>query len=81
MSTPPTPQAATVPYITAAPNLTAPVEGALLRQQHPSAARLSHILHRAATDLWDVCTYDDAAHMALEASAIADRIRAACKGA
>lgn len=51
--------------------------GPLVRQPEP-AARLAHILNRAATDLWDVCTLDDAAQMYEEARAIASRILAAC---
>lgn len=51
--------------------------GPLVRQPAP-AARLAHILNRAATDLWDVCTLDDAAQMWEEARAIASRILAAC---
>ena len=53
-------------------------QGALLVSQPAPAARLSHILARAATDLWDVCTLDDAAQMWEEARAIASRILASC---
>jgi len=54
--------------------------GPLVRQPEP-AARLAHILNRAATDLWDVCTLDDAPQMWGEARAIASRILAACPSA
>jgi hypothetical protein len=94
MSTHPTPTPATVPYMTAAPDRTAPPDyarcapgkqgqdeqGPLVRQPAP-AARLANILNRAATDLWDVCTYTDAGQMWEEARAIASRILAACPGA
>ena len=53
------------------------VQGPLVRQPVP-AARLAHILHRSATDLWDVCTLTDAGDMWEEARAIASRILAAC---
>jgi hypothetical protein len=51
--------------------------GPLVRQPEP-AARLAHILHRAAQDLWDVCTLHDHAQMYEEARAIASRVLAAC---
>ena len=53
------------------------VQGPLIRQPEP-AARLASILNRAATDLWDVCTLEDAPQMYEEARAIASRILAAC---
>jgi hypothetical protein len=49
----------------------------LIRQPAP-AARLAHILNNAATELWDICTYTDAAQMWEDARAIASRILAAC---
>lgn len=55
----------------------AEVQGPLVRQPAP-AARLARILHRSATDLWDVCTMTDAGDMWEEARAIASRILAAC---
>jgi hypothetical protein len=57
----------------------AEVQGPLVRQPVP-AARLAHILHRSATDLWDVCTLTDPVQMWEEARAIASRILAACPG-
>jgi len=51
--------------------------GPLIRQPAP-AARLARILHHAATELWDLCTYTDSAEMWEEARAIASRILAAC---
>lgn len=53
--------------------------GPLVVQQVP-AARLANILHHAAEELWDACTYDDAAQMWEEARAIASRILASCPG-
>ena len=53
------------------------VRGPLVQQPVP-AARLATILHRAAQDLWDVATEQDAAQMWQEARAIASRILAAC---
>jgi hypothetical protein len=53
------------------------VQGPLIRQPAP-AARLANILNRAATDLWDICTLDDAAQMYEEARAVASRILSAC---
>jgi hypothetical protein len=52
-------------------------QGPLVRQPAP-AARLARILHHAATELWDLCTYTDSAEMWEEARAIASRILAAC---
>jgi hypothetical protein len=52
-------------------------QGPLIRQPAP-AARLARILHHAATELWDLCTYTDSAEMWEEARAIASRILAAC---
>jgi hypothetical protein len=86
--TPPTPQPHTVTDLTGAttmprcgPGMQGQDEqGPLVRQPAP-AARLANILHRAASDLWDVCTYTDAAQMWEEARAIASRILAACPGA
>lgn len=52
-------------------------QGPLIRQA-PPAARLARILHHAATELWDLCTYTDSAEMWEEARAIASRILAAC---
>lgn len=62
-----------------APGLQGVVEeqGPLVRQA-PPAARLARILHHAATELWDLCTYTDDAEMWEEARAIASRILAAC---
>ena len=54
-------------------------QGPLVRQPVP-AARLARILHHSATDLWDICTLDDAAQMWEEARAIASRILAAAPG-
>lgn len=53
-------------------------QGPLVRQT-PPAARLARILHHSATELWDLCTYQDAAEMWEEARAIASRILAACE--
>jgi len=55
----------------------AEVQGPLVRQPAP-AARLANILHRSATDLWDVCTITETAQMHEEARAIAARILASC---
>jgi hypothetical protein len=52
-------------------------QGPLIRQPAP-AARLAHILNRAATDLWDVSTLTDSAQMWEESRAIASRILASC---
>ena len=52
-------------------------QGPLVRQP-ANAARLATILHHAATELWDLCTYTDSAEMWEEARAIASRILAAC---
>jgi len=52
-------------------------QGPLVRQPAP-AAKLARILHHAATELWDLCTYTDSAEMWEEARAIASRILAAC---
>ena len=52
-------------------------QGPLIRQPAP-AARLAHILNHAATELWDICTYTDAAQMWEDARAVASRILAAC---
>ena len=52
-------------------------QGPLIRQPR-EAARLARILHHAATELWDVCTYTESAEMWEEARAIASRILAAC---
>ena len=62
-----------------APDLTGAAEeqGPLIRQP-VAAARLARILHRSATDLWDVCTLTDAPQMWEEARMIASRILAAC---
>lgn len=79
--TPPTPsrhRAGTIPRSGDLHGVT-DVQGPLVRQPLP-AARLAHILNNAATDLWDVCTLDDAPQMWEEARAIASRILAACPG-
>jgi hypothetical protein len=47
-----------------------------VRQTAP-AARLARIIRQAAMELWDACTYTDAAQMWEEARAIASRILAA----
>lgn len=62
-----------------APGLQGVIEeqGPLVRQPAP-AARLARVLHHAATELWDLCTYTDSAEMWEEARAIASRILAAC---
>lgn len=52
------------------------VQGPLIRQPEP-AARFARILHNAAQELWDICTYTDHAQMWEEARAIASRILAA----
>jgi len=52
-------------------------QGPLIRQPL-AAARTAKVLHRAAQDLWDLCTYTDAADMWEEARAVASRILAAC---
>jgi hypothetical protein len=52
-------------------------QGPLVRQP-PDAARLAHIMHHAATELWDLCTYTNADDMKVEARAVANRIKAAC---
>lgn len=52
------------------------VYGPLIRQPEP-AARFARILHHAAQELWDICTYTDHAQMWEEARAIAARILAA----
>jgi hypothetical protein len=54
----------------------AEVQGPLVRQPEP-AARFARILHHAAQELWDICTYTDHAQMWEEARAIASRILAA----
>lgn len=54
----------------------AEVQGPLIRQPVP-AARLARILHHAAEELWDACTYSDTAQMWEDARAIASRILAA----
>ncbi len=72
MTTPP-PQERTAPGLQGV----AEVQGPLVRQP-PAAARLARILNHAATELWDLCTYEDAAEMWEEARAIASRILAAC---
>jgi hypothetical protein len=51
-------------------------QGPLVRQPAP-AAKLARVLHHAAQELWDACTYTDAAQMWEEARAIASRILAA----
>jgi hypothetical protein len=62
-----------------APGLQGDIEeqGPLVRQSVP-AAKLARILYHAATELWDLCTYTEAADMWEEARAIASRILAAC---
>jgi hypothetical protein len=79
--TTPTPTPTSQPAIIGhtAPGLQGVVEeqGPLVRQP-PPAARLARILHHSATELWDLCTYTDAADMWEEARAIASRILAAC---
>jgi hypothetical protein len=67
------------PYPPAAPGLqgVAEEQGLLVRQPAP-AARLARILHRAATELWDLCTCTDSAEMWKAARSIACRILAAC---
>jgi len=47
-------------------------------RQPPAAARLARVLNHAAMELWDLCTYTDAAEMWEEARAIASRILTAC---
>lgn len=49
---------------TTLPELTGAIEeqGPLVRQPAP-AARLARIIHHAAMELWDACTYTDAAQM------------------
>ena len=75
MTTPTPNNARTLPTLTGATE----EQGPLIRQPVP-AARLAHILNRAATDLWDVCTLTDPGQMWEEARAIASRILAACPG-
>jgi hypothetical protein len=53
------------------------VQGPLVYQT-PMAAQLSEILTQAASELWDLCTMDDAPQMYEDARAIASRILAAC---
>lgn len=53
--------------------------GPLVRQP-PAAARLARVMHHAAQELWDACTYTDSAQMWEEARAIASRILASCPG-
>lgn len=66
---------------TTAPGLQGAAEewGPLVRQPAP-AARLARIMHHAAQELWDACTYTDSAQMWEEARAIASRILAAAPG-
>lgn len=52
-------------------------QGPLIRQPE-AAARLARVMHHAATELWDLCTYTDDDAMKDEARAIANRIRKAC---
>lgn len=52
-------------------------QGPLVRQP-ADAARLSTVLHHAATELWDLCTYTSADEIKIEARAVANRIKAAC---
>jgi hypothetical protein len=72
MTTPP-------PCATTAPGLQGIIEeqGPLVRQP-ANAARLARILHHAAEELWDLCTYTEAGDMWEEARAIASRILASC---
>ncbi len=71
--TTPTPMPATKAPIH---NAAAEEQGPLVRQP-VAAARLARILHNAAQELWDVCTYTDTAQMWEDARAIASRILAA----
>lgn len=64
---PPTNQPCTCPMI----------HGMTVSQSAP-AARLAHILHHAAQELWDAAVLDDPAEMWEEARAIASRILASC---
>jgi hypothetical protein len=76
MNNPPTPQSEqqhTAPGLQGVEE----VQGPLVRQSAP-AARLARILHHAAEELWDLCTYTDQAEMWEEARSIASRILAAC---
>ena len=77
MSATPTPHPRQVDYKTAAPDHTQPDAG-MVHGQSPRAAQVSAILHRCATDLWDIGTYDDPGQMWEEARAVASRILAAC---
>lgn len=65
-------------FQTTAPGLqgVAEAQGPLVRQTE-AAARLARVLHHAAQELWDLCTYRDAAEMWEEARAVASRILAA----
>ena len=68
-----------LPHATTAPGLQGVIDeqGPLIRQPAP-AARLARILHHSAEELWDLCTYTEAADMWEEARAIASRVLAAC---
>jgi|GEM_PF-3400132 len=68
---------ATLKSVSAVPNVPGHTQGPLVRQP-PAAARLAFILNHAACELFDACTYEDAAQMWEEARAIASRILAAC---
>jgi hypothetical protein len=71
--TPPHPHATTAPGLQGIDE----VQGPLVRQPAP-AARLARILHHAAEELWDLCTYTESDDMWEEARAIASRILASC---
>ena len=78
----PTPHNGTLENLTGAVTRNNParpnrIQGPLVLQTEP-AARLATILHHAAQELWDTCTYDDSAQMWEEARAIASRILASC---
>jgi hypothetical protein len=53
------------------------VDGPLISQS-AACARLAHILHHAAQDLWEAAALMDAAQMYEEARAAASRVLAAC---
>ena len=76
-ATNPSPALAQTARVHKALNAQRQVRGPLV-EQPANAARLATILHRAAQDLWDVATEQDAAQMWEEARAIASRILAAC---
>lgn len=57
---------------------TCPMIHGTVSGQSPQAAQTAHLLHHAATDLWDAATNEDAAQMWEDARRIASRILAAC---